>query len=95
MNTNTGTIDQVAANDLYLFTRNEREIYIRSLYPIYKNLQKHTARGDYSSMKAAAAFLPTVRAAARLYDRRFSSPGYSAFGAAEKKSSCGNVCPGI
>lgn len=86
MNKKQVTFDRIAANDLYLFTRNERDIYIRALYPIYKNLQKHTVRGDYSSVKAAAAFLPTVRAAARLYDSRFSSPGHSAFGAAEKKA---------
>ena len=59
-----------AAAELKLYAENTGRIYSQKL-AIYKNLNKHNKRGNFDLERAAAAFMPWLATAARLYCRDF------------------------
>ena len=62
----------IEAKELKLYAENTGALYPQKL-AIYKNLNKHHRRGNFDIERAAAAFMPWLATAARLYCREFGS----------------------
>jgi hypothetical protein len=60
-------LDEHAANELYLYTSNDGDLYRQSYTPIIKNLATKKARGTYQSGPAAKLFGYLVENGAKKY----------------------------
>lgn len=63
-----------AAFELKLYAENTGRIYPQKL-AIYKNLNKHNRRGNFDLERAAAAFMPWLVIAAKMYIKELCAPG--------------------
>jgi len=66
-------IDEVAANELYIFAVNDSDLYRQMLQPIQKNLINKKAQGVYNPTLALKAFMNFMQIAAQKYTKEYAS----------------------
>ena len=71
----SGEVDSVAADELYLCTVNDGDLYRQMTIPVIKNLQKKIKNGTYDKELALKAWLNLVTVEARKYVKEFGSRG--------------------
>ena len=67
--------DQVAAEELKLYSDNTYQVYKAYYLPICANLEKKLAKGIFDKEKAVKAFMYLVDFAAKQYHKEFCSSG--------------------
>ena len=67
------------ANELYLFCINTRQPYENILIPVKENLKKKYAAGKYNKNLAIDAWYYAADAAAKVYNKMYSTPGANPF----------------
>ena len=72
------TIDRVAADELYNFMQNERDLE-RQKDSIIKNIVRKKKSGKYDHSKAPKLWMYWVDNGAKAYDKEYSSPGVKTF----------------
>ena len=72
------TIDRVAADELYNFMQNERDLE-RQKDSIIKNIIRKKKSGKYDHSKAPKLWMYWVDSGAKAYDKEYSSPGVKTF----------------
>lgn len=68
------TIDQAAARELELYTKNTRRIYDAYTVPTIRNLTRKANAGKYDKAKDCKAWEYVAEAAAKLYCKEFAEP---------------------
>ena len=87
MNMQTVTRDD-GAMQLYICLVNDPEIWKNIVIPVYRNLQRKTVKGIYSSEKAQKAFTVAIRETVKKY-RKYYLENPVAWNAAEKRQCAG------
>ena len=81
-------IDTAAADELFLYITNSREIYEQMKY-IFRNLHKKVNKGMYAIDKAVQAYAHITVEGAKAYVKEFSTGNYyDNFNAATRKEVC-------
>ena len=89
MNTNVNTITRAyGAEQLYICLVNDPHIWESCVIPVYRNLQRKTVKGIYSSEKAKKAFTVAIRETVRKY-KKYYLENPVAWNAAEKRQCAG------
>lgn len=81
-------VNEVAANELFLYAVNERSLYDMYIQPILKNFRRKVKNGTFNADLAPKAFDSCVKDAAMRYCKEFGKPGqpyYSIFNAATRR----------
>lgn len=66
--------DKVAARELYLFIKNDGQLYRNFREPIEKNLIRKKKKGTYNEALARKAYARLMNEGAKKYARQFASP---------------------
>ncbi len=80
-NPSRGSVDQVAATELFIYSDNDGDLYRQQGAPIRKNLSKKWKKGTYDSKKAVKLWSYLMESAAKKYHKEFGGGGtwYSMF----------------
>lgn len=81
-------VNESAANELFLYAANERELYTMYVQPILKNFRRKFKNGTFNEQLAPRIFNNCVKDAAMRYCKEFGTPGqpyYYIFNAATRR----------
>lgn len=81
-------VNEVAANELFLYATNEYSLYTMYVQPILKNFRRKVKKGTFNADLAPKAFDSCVKDAAMRYCKEFCTPGqpyYYIFNAATRR----------
>ena len=68
---NTTITREDGAEQLYICLINDPHIWESCVIPVYRTLQRHTVRGDYSHNKAKTAFTAAIRETVKKYRKYY------------------------
>ena len=78
--------DNVAAEELFLYTINNSTVYSCSIKPLIANYRKKIAKNQYDRVKAIKGFDHVAKVGAMLYEKDFlSTKYYTVFNAATRR----------
>ena len=81
-------VNEVAANELFLYASNNQSLYTMYVQPIIKNFRRKVKKGTFNAKLAPKAFDTCVKDAAMQYCKEFGSPNqvyYEMFNAATRR----------
>ena len=73
-NEKKSSVLSIEARELKIYAENTGALYPQKL-AIYKNLNRHNRRGNFDFERAAAAFMPWLVIAAKMYAKEFCTAG--------------------
>lgn len=79
-------IDHIAAEELFIYTINNRTVYSCSIKPLISNYRKKVAKNQYDREKAIKGFEHVAKVGAMLYEKEFlNNKYYIVFNAATRR----------
>lgn len=81
-------VNEIAANELFLYAANNQTLYTMYVQPIIKNFRRKVKNGTFNANLAPEAFDSCVKDAAMQYCKEFGSPNqayYEVFNAATRR----------
>lgn len=83
-------VDEHAAQELYLFVKNDGRLYESSVVPAYTNLMLKRAKGTYDPDRAVDLFAYVMDAGARKYQKELGSPNFR-FSPADRRAAAAKM----